>query len=74
MTRKICPVCNGRGRIRNPKARTGTYIPYDNEIECPNCQGEGFVGIPDNISPKRNFYTQTKSQTKPFSIKQGESK
>ena len=55
MTRNICPVCNGKGKIRNPK-KGKFQIPYDNDITCPNCNGEGFVGIPDNFPIKKPFY------------------
>jgi hypothetical protein len=30
-------------------------VLYNKDITCPNCQGEGFVGIPDNL-PKKSFY------------------
>lgn len=57
MTRTICPVCNGRGKIKNPKI-SEYEIPYNKDIECPNCQGEGFIGVPDNISIKKKFYSK----------------
>lgn len=50
MTRKVCSVCNGRGKIPNPRGEgKAIYLP---EIECLNCNGEGFVGIPDNLIKK----------------------
>ena len=48
MTRKICPTCAGKGKIPNTK-KSQFEIPYNSEITCPNCQGEGFVGIADNL-------------------------
>ena len=55
MTRRICPTCSGRGKIRNPKTTDGS-IPYIKDITCPNCQGEGFVGLPI----KKRFYKELK--------------
>jgi DnaJ-class molecular chaperone len=55
MTRKLCPVCHGTGKIRNPKD-TGNVIAFDKFIVCPNCNGDGFVGIPDNPIFKKSFY------------------
>lgn len=52
MTKSICPTCNGKGRIRNPKSE----MIYDNYMTCPNCQGEGFIGIPDNLPIKKPLY------------------
>lgn len=49
MTKKICPLCNGEGKIRNPKDK------YGGRIICPNCQGEGFVGLADNPFIKNKF-------------------
>ena len=55
MTRRLCPICNGKGKIINPKV--GEYdLPYDRSITCPNCNGEGFIGFPDNpFSIKKRF-------------------
>jgi DnaJ-class molecular chaperone len=55
MTRKICPTCNGRGKIKNPKTM-GYYVPYMKDIICPNCNGEGFIGSPDNFPVKKPIY------------------
>lgn len=41
MTKSICPLCLGKGTIINPKRKGDNMV-------CPNCQGEGFVGFPDN--------------------------
>ena len=45
MVRKHCSVGHGRGKIPNPKGE-GKVI-YTPEITCPNCNGEGFVGVPE---------------------------
>lgn len=68
MTRKICPVCDGRGKIRNPKVAEG-YTPFDKDITCPNCQGEGFIGLPDVLPIKKPFY-RTKLTQKTSSKKE----
>ena len=49
MTRKICPTCHGRGKIPNPKGNM-----YISEIDCPNCNGEGFVGMPDVLPIRKS--------------------
>jgi len=54
MTKKVCPTCNGKGKIDNPKkmSRTMMYCgpngEYFPQMDCPNCKGKGFVGQPDN--------------------------
>lgn len=57
MTRTICPVCNGKGRIPNPKS-LGGEVPFCREITCPNCQGEGFIGIPDNLTKPQKYISK----------------
>ena len=60
MTRKICPICNGKGKINNPKGNgKAIYLP---EIECPNCNGEGFVGMPDNVPIKKSIYINNRKR------------
>ena len=50
MTREYCPTCGGKGTIPNLRANgKALYLP---EIECPNCNGEGFIGLPDNLFKK----------------------
>lgn len=61
MTRKHCTVCNGKGKIQNPKG-IGKAI-YLSEIECPNCDGEGFVGAPDNLPIKKSIYKTNYKQS-----------
>jgi len=55
MTRNVCPVCHGRGTIRNPKSNV-EVIPYNKDMTCPNCNGKGFVGVPDNLPFTKPFY------------------
>ena len=52
--RKKCGVCFGKGQVDNPKyygqmmgycGPNGERCP---QMNCPNCQGQGWVGIPDN--------------------------
>lgn len=57
MVRKHCEVCGGKGTIKDPKGNgKAIYLP---EMTCPNCDGEGFIGVPENISIKKPFYRPT---------------
>jgi len=55
MTRRICPVCHGKGTIDNPKEKSETMMycgpngEYYPQRTCPNCNGEGFIGLADNL-------------------------
>lgn len=49
--RTHCPVCHGVGSIVNPKYYGKMWMGPVPTIECPNCQGEKFVGEPDVKHP-----------------------
>lgn len=54
MVRTICSVCNGRGKITKwLKSLEETHL---SEVTCPNCQGEGFVGVPENFPINKSPY------------------
>lgn len=53
MTRSICKTCLGKGSLPNPKNNGMTR--YSNDMKCPNCNGEGFVGVPDNLFNKNQM-------------------
>lgn len=67
MTRKHCEVCNESGRIQDPKG-IGKAI-YLQDIECPNCNGEGFVGIADNFPMKKSIYDKYTSNNDKSQLK-----
>ena len=53
MMRKLCPVCNGKGTVDDPMWATrpiwyvtGSSCP---QIQCQNCFGTGWTGVPDGI-------------------------
>lgn len=67
MTRSICKTCLGKGSLPDPKNNGMTR--YCDDMTCPNCDGEGFVGVPDNLF-KRN--TMDKFRTNDIESTKGE--
>lgn len=71
--RKLCPVCNGKGRVPDPTIEgPWCYAGPNGErwpmVICQNCWGEGWVGVPDNPGPAKPkpIYTINRNYTNEY--------